>query len=89
MSGVYSLARERIAAMDALASVIAGAKAVADAERKRRNQRENPEAQGLQVGIRRRRRTRARGNAGAFQALPREAPRKVTQKAPQVQRGTP
>lgn len=40
MSGVYSKARERIAATDALASVIAGAKAVADAERKRRNQRE-------------------------------------------------
>ena len=40
MSGVYSKARERIAAMDALASVIAGAKAVADSERKRRNQRE-------------------------------------------------
>lgn len=40
MSGVYSKARERIAAMDALASLIAGAKAVADAERKRRNQRE-------------------------------------------------
>ena len=40
MSGVYSKARERISAMDALASVIAGAKAVADAERKRRNQRE-------------------------------------------------
>ncbi len=40
MSGVYSKARERIAAMDALASVIAGAKAVSDAERKRRNQRE-------------------------------------------------
>lgn len=38
MSGVYSKARERIAAMDALSSVIAGAKAVADAERKRRNQ---------------------------------------------------
>ena len=40
MSGVYSKARERIAAMDSLASAIAGAKAVADAERKRRNQRE-------------------------------------------------
>ena len=40
MSGVYSKARERIAATDALASVIAGAKAVADEERKRRNQRE-------------------------------------------------
>ncbi|MBO7413988.1 MAG: hypothetical protein J6U20_10080 [Fibrobacter sp.] len=40
MSGVYSKARERIAAMDALASAFAGAKAVADAERKRRNQRE-------------------------------------------------
>lgn len=40
MSGVYSKARERIAVMDALASAFAGAKAVADAERKRRNQRE-------------------------------------------------
>ena len=40
MSGVYSKARERIAATDALAWSVAGAKAVADAERKRRNQRE-------------------------------------------------
>lgn len=40
MSDVYSKARERIAATDALALVIAGAKAVADAERKRRNKRE-------------------------------------------------
>lgn len=40
MSDSNAIARERIAAMDALASVIAGAKAVADAERKRRNQRE-------------------------------------------------
>jgi hypothetical protein len=40
MIGVYSKARQRIAATDALALVIAGAKAVADAERKRRNKRE-------------------------------------------------
>ena len=40
MSGVYSKARERIAAMDALAWSIAASATVADAERKRRNQRE-------------------------------------------------
>lgn len=40
MSVVYSKARERIAAMDALAWSVASAATVADAERKRRNQRE-------------------------------------------------
>ena len=40
MSGVYSKARERIAAMDALAWSVAASATVADAERKRRNQRE-------------------------------------------------
>lgn len=40
MSGVYSKARERIAAMDALAWSIAASATVAEAERKRRNQRE-------------------------------------------------
>ncbi len=40
MSGVYSKARERIAAMDALAWSIAASAAVAESERKRRNQRE-------------------------------------------------
>ena len=40
MSGVYSKARERIAAMDALAWSVAASATVAQAERKRRNQRE-------------------------------------------------
>ena len=40
MSGVYSKARERIAAMDALAWSVEAAATVAEAERKRRNQRE-------------------------------------------------
>ena len=40
MSEVYSKARERIAAMDALAWSIAASATVAEAERKRRNQRE-------------------------------------------------
>lgn len=38
MSGVYSKARERIAAMDALAWTFASAATVAETERKRRNQ---------------------------------------------------
>ena len=40
MSGVYSKARERIAAMDAWAWSVAAAATVANAERTRRNQRE-------------------------------------------------
>ena len=40
MSGVYSKARERIAAMDALAWSVSAAATVAEAERTRRNQRE-------------------------------------------------
>ena len=40
MSGVYSKARERIAAMDALAWSIAASATVAEAERTRRNQLE-------------------------------------------------
>lgn len=40
MIDVYSKARERIAATDALALSVAAAAAVAEAERKRRNQRE-------------------------------------------------